>query len=84
MDYLSLLQWPAMIVTIAAAWLVGSSSRYKRNWGFWVFICSNVLWVVWGWYAEAYALIVLQFGLAIMNVRGLHKSEPALPMQENA
>ncbi|MCB5191465.1 hypothetical protein LG198_12070 [Methylobacillus arboreus] len=76
MDYLDWLQWPAMIVTIAAAWLVGSASKYRRNWGFWVFILSNLLWVAWGWHAQAYALILLQFGLAIMNIRGVCKSAP--------
>jgi hypothetical protein len=41
-----------------------------------LFIVSNVLWVVWGVHAHAYALIALQVCLAIMNVRGARKSEP--------
>lgn len=80
MDYLDWLQWPAMVVTIAAAWLVGSTSKYRRNWGFWAFILSNLLWIAWGWHAHAYALIVLQFGLAVMNIRGVCKNAP--PDQE--
>ena len=39
-----MLQWPAMVVTIVAAWLVASQSRRKRTIGFWVFLASNVLW----------------------------------------
>jgi len=60
MDYADLTQWPAMALTAAAAWLVGSQSRTKRNIGFWIFLLSNVLWAVWGWHARAYALIILQ------------------------
>lgn len=75
MDYLNLLQWPATVVTVGAAWLVGSRSAARRGAGFWLFLLSNALWIVWGWYASAYALIVLQFCLAFMNVRGAAKSE---------
>ncbi len=75
MDLINLLQWPAMAVTIAAAWLVGSDSEARRKWGFWVFIASNVLWMAWGLYANAPALIALQIGLAIMNIRGAVKTE---------
>jgi hypothetical protein len=76
MDYIDLLQWPAMILTVAAAWLVGSQSRYKRNLGFWLFLVSNVLWVGWGWRAGAYALIILQVFLAAINIRGAQKNDP--------
>ena len=78
MDYLDLLQWPAMVVTITAAWLVASRSSRKRTIGFWVFLASNVLWSVWGWHERAYALIVLQFFLAAMNVRGVYRNDPEL------
>jgi hypothetical protein len=74
---LDLLQWPAMAVTVAAAWLVGSLSKTKRNVGFWLFLASNVLWVVWGFYARAWALIALQVCLAALNVRGARKNETA-------
>jgi hypothetical protein len=78
LDYLGLLQWPAMFVTVTAAWLVASTSKRKRTIGFWVFLASNVLWSVWGWHASAYALIVLQVALAAMNVRGVYKNDPGL------
>jgi hypothetical protein len=74
---LNAVQWPAMVTTLAAAWLVASQSRGKRNWGFWCFIVSNVLWVIWGWHAQAYALIALQVGLFALNLRGARKTEPA-------
>lgn len=78
MDYLDLLQWPAMVVTVVAAWLVASRSRTKRLVGFWVFLVSNVLWSIWGWHSGAYALIVLQVLLAAMNARGVYKNDPEL------
>lgn len=71
MDTLGWLQWPAMIVTVIASWLVASCSASKRRIGFWTFLLSNALWVVWGVSATAWALVVLQVCLAIMNVRGV-------------
>jgi hypothetical protein len=74
---LNLLQWPAMLVTVAAAWLIASQSKRRRKIGFWCFLASNLLWVAWGWHAGAWALIVLQFALAALNLRGVRKNEPA-------
>jgi hypothetical protein len=74
---LELVQWPAMVCTVAAAWLVASTQSRRRNIGFWLFLLSNVLWIVWGWHAGAAALIVLQFCLAALNIRGTRKTEPA-------
>jgi hypothetical protein len=68
------LQWPAMVVTVVAAWMVGSQKKPKRNWGFWLFLISNVLWIVWGWHDHAYALIILQLSLAFINIRGALKN----------
>jgi hypothetical protein len=81
---LDLLQWPAMVVTIAAAWLVAAQTRRKRTVGFWVFMLSNVLWSVWGWSQGAYALIVLQVFLAITNVRGVYENDPKLKITKSA
>lgn len=77
MDDLHLLQWPAMIVTIIAAWLIASQSKSKRMLGFWCFLLSNALWVVWGWHAQAYAVVVLQIALTVLNIRGAWKNESA-------
>jgi hypothetical protein len=74
-DYLNLIQWPAMVVTVVSAWLVASQSKRKREIGFWCFLLSNVLWVIWGLYDRAYALIALQIALAALNVRGAYKNE---------
>jgi hypothetical protein len=71
------IQWPAMAATLVAAWLVGSQSKRKRNVGFWCFILSNVLWIVWGFHDRAWALIALQVGLFALNLRGARKNEPA-------
>jgi hypothetical protein len=75
MAYLDLIQWPAMVVTVVAAWYVSSTQKRRRNLGFWLFITSNVLWVIWGVHAHAYALIALQVCLAAMKTRGAVKSE---------
>lgn len=75
MDYLHQLQWLAMVVTIAAAWLIASQSKRKRQTGFWLFLISNALWMIWGWYDRAYALVVLQIALAILNIRGAYKND---------
>lgn len=64
-----------MAVTLLSAWLVASQSKGRRQWGFWLFLLSNALWIAWGWFAHAYALIALQFGLAILNTRGVAKNE---------
>lgn len=72
---LDALQWPAMVVTLVAAWLVASQRKSRREAGFWVFILSNLLWIAWGWHARAWALIALQVGLFVLNVRGAVKNE---------
>jgi len=77
MDLLSALQWPAMAVTVIAAWMVASQKKFKRNWGFWLFLFSNALWIAWGLYDHAYALIFLQLCLAFLNIRGAVKNLPA-------
>ena len=77
MDWIDLLQWPAMAVTVAATGLVAAQSPRWREWGFWLFLLSNALWLAWGWYAAAWALVVLQVALVVMNVRGVRKNEEA-------
>ena len=76
MDYLNLIQWPAMLVTVVSAWLVASQAKRRREFGFWCFLLSNVLWVIWGLHDHAYALIALQIALAVLNGRGAYKNEP--------
>jgi hypothetical protein len=74
-DFLNLIQWPAMAITLIAAWMAASQRKFKRNWGFWLFLLSNVLWIVWGLGDRAYALIVLQLALAGLNIRGAVKNQ---------
>lgn len=74
MNYLDVLQWPAMLVTVLAAWLIGSLRPGRRMAGFICFMFSNLLWIAWGLYAHAYALVVLQVCLGLMNLRGLGKN----------
>ena len=64
-----------MAVTLLAAWLVASRQKSRREAGFWWFILSNVLWIACALHARAWALIALQVGLFVMNVRGARKNE---------
>ncbi|MBA3697398.1 MAG: hypothetical protein H0W78_00830 [Planctomycetes bacterium] len=70
-----LLQWPAMAVTVIGAWLLTSTARHRRFIGFGVFLLSNVLWVLWGLHTQAFAVILLQVCLALLNVRGLKENQ---------
>ncbi len=74
-DWINQLQWPAMAVTLYAAYLIGSKRDDRRVLGFSMFVLSNVLWIIWGWHDEAWALIALQLGLFAMNVRGIVQNE---------
>jgi hypothetical protein len=74
-EWIDVLQWPAMASSIAAAYLVGSSRKGRRNAGFWIFLLSNILWLVWSVPEKAWALATLQLALGVMNVRGLFKSD---------
>ena len=73
-NLLDMLQWPAMLATVVASWWVASTRPHKRVIGFWTFLVSNVLWAAWGWHTQAVALVVLQFCLAAMNIRGFMKA----------
>lgn len=75
MQWVEFIQWPAMVVTVIASWCVGATQRRQREWGFWLFLLSNVLWIAWGWNEHAYALVILQLCLIVMNVHGAKKNE---------
>ena len=75
MDYLDLIQWPAMAITLLASWRVAANGKGERNSGFWIFLVSNVLWIIWGAKSSAWALVVLQLGLMAMNIRGTLKTD---------
>lgn len=77
LEWLDWIQWPAMLVTVVAAWMIASQRKFKRNWAFWIFLLSNVLWIIWGLHDHAYALILLQVALAILNIRGAMKTSDA-------
>ena len=74
MNWHDLIQWPAMITSVSAAWLVASDTDRRRNLGFWIFLGSNVLWTIWAWFEGAWALIAMQFCLAALNIRGARKT----------
>ena len=63
-----------MTGTAISAWMVASHRTWKRNEGFWLFLLSNILWIIWGVHDRAYALILPQVRLAGLNVRGVYKN----------
>lgn len=63
-----------MVASAGAAWLVASTNDKKRTWGFAVFLLSNVLWALWGFNAKAWAVVILQATLLILNIRGAKKA----------
>jgi hypothetical protein len=69
-----------MLVTVIAAWFVASGRRPRRKLGFWLFLLSNLLWIGWGLYARAFALVTLQVCLAGMNIRGEKKNSNTQPL----
>lgn len=73
-NIINFLQWPAMGATLISAWLVASQDEQKRGLGFWVFIISNILWMIWSLHDTAYALLVMQIGLLMLNIRGAFKN----------
>ena len=75
MEFTDMLQWPAFGASVIAAWLVGSTNERRRLIGFWVFLFSNILWIVWAWPSQAWALVALQLALAAMNIRGVKKAK---------
>jgi hypothetical protein len=75
MEWLDYIQWPAMAITVSAAWFTAAQHKWRRQVGFWLFLLSNVLWIAWGWHDQAWALVLLQVCLAALNIRGVHKNE---------
>ncbi|AKH37239.1 MULTISPECIES: hypothetical protein [Nitrosomonas] len=74
-DLLNIIQWLAMVTTITATWYVAAERKDNRNWGFWLFLLSNLLWFIWAIPNRAWALATMQVILAGMNIRGVKKSE---------
>lgn len=74
-ELLALLEWPAMAISLAAAWWMGSKKADKRIVAFWMLIVGNLMWIGWGWGESAWALIALNAGLLALNVRGILKNE---------
>ncbi len=64
---------------MVAVWLVGDQNKTDRRLGFWIFLISNVLWVIWGVHAHAYALVLLQCVLAGLNCRGIVRNRRRKP-----
>lgn len=81
-DFLALLEWPAMAISLVAAYLLGSIHPKKRILAFVMLIIGNLMWIGWGWGNDAKALIALNAGLMALNVRGIFKNEEAKKKEE--
>jgi hypothetical protein len=74
-EFFALLEWPAMAISLAAAWWMGSTKAKKRIVAFVLLIIGNLMWIAWGWGEGAWALIALNVGLMGLNVRAIMKNE---------
>lgn len=74
-EFFAYLEWPAMAVSLAAAWWLGSKKPKKRIVAFCLLIVGNIMWIAWGWPEGAWALIALNVGLMGLNVRAIMKNE---------
>lgn len=74
-EFFALLEWPAMLISLAAAWWMGSTKAKKRIVAFVLLIVGNLMWIAWGWGEGAWALIALNVGLMGLNVRAIIKNE---------
>ncbi len=74
-DFVAYLEWPAMAVSLIAAWWLGSTKPKKRILAFCLLIVGNLMWIAWGWGDGAWALIALNVGLMGLNVRAILKNE---------
>ena len=79
-DFFAKLEWPAMAISLAAAWWMGSTKAKKRIVAFVMLILGNLLWIAWGWGEAAWALIALNVGLMMLNVRAIFKNEEEVEM----
>ena len=78
-QFAALLEWPAMAISLAAAWWMGSKQPRRRIVAFCMLIVGNLMWIAWGWGEHAKALVALNLGLLALNVRGIIKNEDARP-----
>lgn len=74
-EFFALLEWPAMAISLAAAWWMGSTKAKKRIVAFVLLIIGNLMWIAWGYGEGAWALIALNVGLMGLNVRAIMKNE---------
>ena len=66
-----------MAVSLVAAYWMGSKKADKRIVAFLMLSAGNLMWIAWGWGEDAFALIALNVGLLLLNVRGILKNEKA-------
>ncbi|PTR06048.1 hypothetical protein C8R32_1134 [Nitrosospira sp. Nsp5] len=64
-----------MVINILSVWMLTSQSKGKRHAGFLLSLLSNLLWVIWGWHVQAFAVLGLQIALATLNIHGVRKTE---------
>lgn len=64
-----------MVINILSVWMLTSQSKGKRHAGFLLSLLSNLLWVIWGWHVQAFAVLGLQIALAALNIHGVRKTE---------
>jgi hypothetical protein len=66
-----LIQWTGALVALVGSFLVGCGDPRERFWGFWLFLFSNVLWILWARRHAAWGLLVMQLAFCVTSVRGI-------------
>jgi hypothetical protein len=77
MDLLALLEWPAMAISLAAAWWMGSRKPGKRIVAFCMLIVGKLKWIAWGWGEDARAHSA-QCGFAGIQCAGHYQERAAV------
>lgn len=71
MYLIDFLQWPALVLSIVGAWLVGGRRSNQRLAGFVLFLISNALWSAWGIGSDAWGLVITQAFFTWTSLRGI-------------
>lgn len=63
-------EWLACFAGLLGASLLALNNRYSR-WGFVAFLASNCLWIAYGYYNQAWGLVVMQIGFTVTSTVGI-------------
>ncbi len=68
---LEMLQWPAAVIALAGAWMVGARTPRGRQIGFVCFLIANLMWCCVAIATGVWALLVMQAAFIVTSARGV-------------